>query len=93
LKQVFPHVLGADVSNNANTILIATRHDPQTMAGIASLGLPMKAERALEQLAMPRYWQTPPDALVLTDEVAPVEWLTDRIFLRHIFRTFQRDDS
>jgi spermidine synthase len=93
LGQVFPQVLGADVYNNSNTILVATRHAPQRMAGIASLGLPAEAQKALERLAMPQPWQVPPGAMVLTDEVAPVEWLTDRIFLRHVLRAFQRSDS
>jgi len=93
LGQVFPQVLGVDVSNPFNSILVATRHSPQRMAGMASLELPMKAQRALERLAMPEPWQVPEGTWVLTDEVAPVEWLTDKIFLRHVLGAFQRNPS
>jgi len=93
LKQVFPQVLGVDAPNPSNTLVVAMRHEPSRMAGVASLGLPMKAQRALERLAMPEPWRVPPGTRVLTDEVAPVEWLTDKIFLRHIFRAFQKNHS
>ncbi|MCL2012309.1 MAG: fused MFS/spermidine synthase [Cystobacterineae bacterium] len=93
LKQVFPQVLGVDVANHSNTILVATRHAPQKMAGLAALQLPLRAHRALERLAMPQPWPVPPGAMVLTDEVAPVEWLTDKIFLQHVLRAFQKSNA
>ena len=81
VSAVFPHVQEADAPNPSNTILVATRHDPTDAVGLDRLGPPAAgALRPLARLARamrPATW--PENAPLLTDDDAPVEWLTDRI--------------
>lgn len=85
LAQVFPQVHGVDVGGS-NTILAGTEHPLSTGAGLAALGLPADQTRLLAELAPLQPWTSAPGALVLTDDLAPVESLTDRIVLREIWR-------
>lgn len=80
LATVFPTVRAADPHNRSNTILVASRHDPAQEAGLDQAA-PHAAELAqvvatLPALA-PARW--PGKTPLLTDDHAPVEWLTDRI--------------
>ncbi|MDI1447764.1 fused MFS/spermidine synthase [Polyangium sp. 6x1] len=86
MAQVFPHVQAADPPNQSNTILVATEHAPAEGVGIAGLSVSAQTAAVLRDLAAqhasmrPATW--PADTPVLTDDHAPVEWLTDRIVWR-----------
>ncbi len=84
LGAVFPLVRGSDVPGHPNTILVASRHPPALDAGLAALGLPDGPAATLRRLPVPRPWAPPPGTAVLTDDRAPVEWLTDRVILRRL---------
>jgi spermidine synthase len=86
LTQVFPHVNGVDVIGGSNTILAGTEHPLSNGAGLDALGLPADQTRILAALPPLQPWTLVPDALVLTDDLAPVESLTDRIVLRELWR-------
>ncbi len=80
LSSVFPHVQSADAPNRSNTILVATRHRPDQAVGLAGLrGTPAASPLAplapLARSMRPASW--PESAPLLTDDHAPVEWLTD----------------
>jgi spermidine synthase len=83
LHAVFPYVLAADAPNRSNTLLVATTHDPRRGVGPSRLRVDDRAARQLERLGdryaamLPASW--PPETPLLTDDDAPVEWLTDRI--------------
>ncbi|RYE86587.1 MAG: methyltransferase domain-containing protein, partial [Myxococcales bacterium] len=84
LASVFTHVQSADPpGNRSNTILVATDHDPARARGGSGLAVSDATAAALRDLALrlppPRPASWPPDAPRLTDDHAPVEWLTDRI--------------
>ena len=86
MAQVFPHVQAADPPGRSNTILVATEHAPAEAVGIAGLSVPARTADVLRDLAAchapmrPAAW--PAGTPVLTDDHAPVEWLTDRIIWR-----------
>jgi spermidine synthase len=86
MAQVFPHVQAADPPGRSNTILVATEHAPADAVGIAGLVVPAQTAAVLRDLAArhapmrPAAW--PAETPVLTDDHAPVEWLTDRIVWR-----------
>jgi spermidine synthase len=73
LASVFPHLQAADAPNRSNTMLVASHHRPTTRAVPPEL---RSVAAALAPLA-PARW--PADTPLLTDDHAPVEWLTDRI--------------
>jgi len=88
LASVFPQVRGADVDNRSNTVLVGTRHHPAQDAGLAALPLRDGLRKRLaRRCAGLRPWEIPTDAPLLTDEVAPVELLTDRIVLRRLLES------
>lgn len=84
LSSVFAHVAAADAPNPSNTILVAGAHDPVS-AGIGVEALasisPLAGTLAQEARRLPRMQRAswPPETPLLTDDHAPVEWLTDRI--------------
>jgi len=83
LRAEFSHVMAADAPNASNTLLVATQHDPRKGVGPLALRVAGPEASDFERLAgsyramHPAEWpaQTP----LLTDDDAPVEWLTDRI--------------
>ncbi|MBN1336565.1 MAG: fused MFS/spermidine synthase [Deltaproteobacteria bacterium] len=83
LAAVFPTVRGADVPGAPNTILVASRHPPALDVGLAALSLPEDTTATLDRLPPLRPW-LPEGVRVLTDDHAPVEWLTDRVLLRRL---------
>jgi spermidine synthase len=88
LAAVFPHVQAADAPNRSNTLLAATAHDPARAVGVEGLFVSAEARAVLRDLASrhapmkPAWW--PEGAALLTDDRAPVEWLTDRIVWREL---------
>lgn len=83
MGSVFDHVGSADVANRSNTILVGSRHGPEWAMGAGGLRVApreaatfMRTTRGLPAFA-PATW--PAATPVLTDDHAPVEWLTDRI--------------
>ncbi len=79
LSSVFPHVQSADPPNHSNTIVVATRHAPDRAVGLSGLARPASSALAplapLARAMRPASW--PDSAPLLTDDHAPVEWLTD----------------
>jgi spermidine synthase len=91
LASIFAHVQAADPErNSSNTLLVATRHDPRLAVGTAVLGegsVPLFEGRALaSRFVSMRRAAWPPGTMVLTDDHAPVEWLTDRIIWQALWR-------
>ncbi len=84
-QQVFPTVNAVDVPETYNTIIYAGRHELTQSAGLDSLNLRPHTRGYLKLLPNPEPWPTPPNTPILTDDRAPVEWLTDLIVLRHVF--------
>ncbi|MDI1432632.1 fused MFS/spermidine synthase [Polyangium sorediatum] len=86
MAQVFPHVQAADPPGRSNTILVATVHAPAEAVGVAGLSVSARTATVLRDLAgrhapmQPASF--PASTPVLTDDHAPVEWLTDRIIWR-----------
>ena len=80
LASVFTHVAAADARNQSNTIVVAGMHDPRAGIGIEALAAISPTVYA-EARSVPRLQQAtwPPGTPLLTDDHAPVEWLTDRI--------------
>jgi spermidine synthase len=82
----FPHVRRADLANGVNSLLVATHHAPAEDLGFARLPVTPQHAAELARVAarMPQArratWS--PTTPVLTDDRAPVEWLTDRTVLR-----------
>ena len=88
LQSEFTHVLAADAPNPSNTLLVASRHDPRGGVGLKGLRVEAQTARDLRSIAVWYYamrtavW--PPETPLLTDDDAPVEWLTDRIIWRQL---------
>jgi spermidine synthase len=86
LAAVFPHVSQADAPNRSNTLLVASDHAPSEARGVEGLAVPAQTLSVLRDLAArhapmkPAAW--PAEAPLLTDDLAPVERLTDRIIWR-----------
>lgn len=86
LAGVFAHVTAADAPTPSNTMLVATNHAPSDAVGIEGLDVSAEARQTLRNLASqcapqkPAKW--PVDTPTLTDDRAPIEWLTDRIVWR-----------
>jgi spermidine synthase len=83
LASVFPHVRAADPPVASSTILVATDHPAEEDVGLAGLSLSPSSRAALERAARSLPWPTdatwPPGTVAFSDDLAPVEWLTDRI--------------
>ncbi len=83
LASVFPHVHAADARGGANTLLVATRHPLAEAVGAERVDVAPEHRDTFRRLAaaLPSFeaarW--PPGTPILTDDHAPVEWLTDRI--------------
>ena len=76
---------GADVPHTTNSILVATGHPLDEAGGAANVRFSDDEKRALEGLEPLRPWAIPEGArAVLTDDRAPVEWLTHQIVLREL---------
>lgn len=83
LQTLFARVDGVDV-RQSNTVLMAARHPRSQDAGLDSLGLEPNHRRRLRARPL-KPWKPAEDAIVLTDDRAPVEWMTDGIILSAIF--------
>ena len=85
LGTVFPHVSGANVRSTTNSILVATRHDLDEAGGARNVRFSDDERIALAGLDPLAPWVVPERArLVLTDDRAPIEWLTHAIVLREL---------
>jgi spermidine synthase len=86
LAAVFPHVGQADPPSRSNTILVASDHAPSEARGVEGLDVSPETRAVLRDLAArhaplkPAAW--PEGTPLLTDDLAPVERLTDRIIWR-----------
>jgi spermidine synthase len=89
LAMVFPVVRGVDVPDMPNTLLVATRHPVSEDAGVEKLGLSGDLAGDLRHLPVPRTWTPAAGAMVLTDDRAPVEALTDRVIVRRLWFIFR----
>jgi spermidine synthase len=87
LETLFPHVDGVNVPARTNSILVATRHGLDGAGGERNVRFSDDERRSLAALAPLAPWVVPPGArLVLTDDRAPVEWLTHAIVLHELLR-------
>jgi hypothetical protein len=84
MQTAFPHVRGVDVFNTTNSILVGTDHGADADIGVAALPVPAFDRGVLKNLDPLQPWSPPEDARVLTDDCAPIEWLTNRIILREL---------
>jgi spermidine synthase len=93
LNDVFPHVLCADVVNQSNSILVASRHAFADAMGRRAYG--PGALRLVEGASIasgPLHAATWPHGTpVLTDDLAPVESLTDQIVWHTLFDAAMRE--
>jgi spermidine synthase len=84
LCRVFPYVQAADASNRSNTILVGTRHAPGRAVGLRGLRVDAVTLRKLRSIAatLKPFALFTPDrgTATLSDDHAPIEWLTDRVF-------------
>lgn len=86
MATAFPFVSGANVGQATNTILVGTAHDLSERGGANGVAFSESERAELRALAPLVPWTVPPSQqLVLTDDAAPVEWLTNRIVLRELF--------
>ncbi|MFU8802341.1 MAG: spermidine synthase [Bradymonadaceae bacterium] len=88
LGEVFPYVYAVDVPSGYNTIVIAMDHPIDEAVGVEGLVLPSRARASFAYLADPTTWRIPANAPLLTDDHAPVELLTDLVFLRRLLPGF-----
>lgn len=87
LETVFPYVSGANVKHTTNTILVATAHPLSAAGGARNVRFSERENAELGDLAPLEPWKVPDgERLVLTDDRAPVEWLTNVIVLRELRR-------
>ncbi len=93
LRQVFPVVYGMDVPGTLNTVLFAAKHPQAHPRYLAHHAVALKAQGAAPLLvqAVENAARYPaPDfgpGPVLTDDRAPVEWLTNSLVLRFAWET------
>lgn len=85
LSEVFPQLWGAEVRNQSNAILVGARHPIGEAVGLEALKLPAQERLRLRKLRRLKPWRLHADAPVLTDDHAPVEWMTDLVLLRHMW--------
>ncbi len=94
LATVFPHVNGVNVSQTTNTILVATRHELAEAGGQSNVRFSADELRELDALEPLGPWTVPDGAaLVLTDDRAPIEWLTHRIIVRELALMMRSSES
>lgn len=87
LQTTFPHVSGVSPSGTTNTLLVATSHPLSASVGLSFASLPDEERRVFESLSPMRPWSVPAASRrVLIDDCAPVEWLTNMIVLREIWK-------
>ncbi len=85
LATVFPHVNGTNVRSATNSILVATRHGLDEAGGPRNVRFSDDERLVLSSLEPLAPWVVPERArLVLTDDRAPVEWLTHAIVLHEL---------
>lgn len=86
LAGVFAHVTAADAPTPSNTMLVATNHAPSDAVGVDGMDVSAETRQTLRNLASQCAVQQtatwPEDTPKLTDDHAPIEWLTDRIVWR-----------
>ncbi len=90
-SEIFTHVVGTDVRGTYNSVLFLTDHPPEQALGLRPLNLPADDHRRLLNLDPVSPWQIPPDTPLMTDDHAPIEWLTDLIVLRHVLGHLRGD--
>lgn len=97
LQQVFPSVLISDIPGMFNTIVFASRQPTSavevaqnTACLSARIGTPAVIIDVLNTM-LTNLQPLPVDGLVLTDDRAPVEWLTTRMLLDFILSGQTRD--
>ncbi len=89
LQSVFPSVYVVDVPDTFNSLLYATVQPTQpgnlaaNLAGLQAAGAPALLQHAVAR-AVVNMQPTPASTVVFTDDVAPVEQLTNAIVLRFI---------
>lgn len=87
LEVVFPHVSGVNVPNTSNSILVASGHPLEEAGGARNVRFTARESSELRELAPLARWNVPPEQrIVLTDDRAPIEWLTNRVVLRELRR-------
>lgn len=87
LQTAFRYVHGTDVPHATNTILVATDHPLSEAGGTKNVGFDAAELASLSDLVPLALWAVPADQrLVLTDDRAPVEWLTNTIVFRELAR-------
>ena len=87
LETSFAHVSGANVAHATNTILVATDHELAQAGGERNVRFDDREKSELAELAPLAPWVIPDGArVVATDDLAPVEWLTNGIVLRELAR-------
>ena len=85
LQTVFVWTRVAEVSNGSNTILLGTQHAPERDAGLGRLAIAEAQRRRLERLKPPVARIAHGRPVILTDDRAPVELLTDHIVLKELW--------
>lgn len=87
LEVVFAHVSGVDVPNTTNSILVASAHPLVEAGGSRNVRFNARERSELAELPPLARWSVPPEQrIVLTDDRAPIEWLTNRVVLRELRR-------
>ncbi len=87
LETVFPRVYGTNVSATTTSMLVASDHPLEQGCGLAAAGIPQAEIDHLQQLDRLHRWEVPQDErTVLTDDRAPVEWLTNQVIVRELRR-------
>jgi len=85
LGTAFRHVIGVDVDRH-NTVLLAKQHSDSNGVGLKALKIETKHFETLNRLKKFRPWPTKRDDQILTDNFAPIAWMTDQIIWRHVWR-------
>ena len=84
VRTSFEHLQRANLRNRSNALLVATDHGPENMVGLQALGLRPIYARRLARLRRPEPFEPAERAIVLTDDHAPIEWMTDLTLLEHV---------
>ena len=74
---VFDHVTLVPNATPLNALVVARRTGLRHATGLASLGYPKEVQRRLARLGTPQPTNIEPTAWLLTDDRAPVAWLTN----------------
>jgi spermidine synthase len=91
MKLVFPSIYVMDVPGTFNTIIYATRQPSERENLLSNLANIYSRDdvhpllvKAIEQAVL-NLQSTPDSALVFTDDLAPIEWITNNMVLRFVF--------